>query len=129
MNGKYVINPGTGRPIQLYSKQYYRLIKKNILKDDFVTADVITFDPNESEEIIKKVKNAIPKKAGSFVTAYKNKSIQKNYKIGIDSVLEYVIDNYPKILEDSLDAIDDNDDDQTIKNKFEQILHKKLLSG
>ena len=129
MATKYVINPSSGRPIQLYSKQYYLLVKKNILKDKFVPADVITFDTNEDPEIVQKVKHGMKVKTGSFITAYKDKLVRKNHKIGIDQVLDYVIEHYPDILEKSLDAINDEDDDETIKKKFTEILHNKLLSS
>ena len=127
MTTKYVINPNSGRPIQLYSKQYYQLVKKNILKDKFVTVDVISFDKNEDPELVQKVKNGMKVKTGSFITAYKDKLVRKNYKIGIDHVLEYIIEHYPTILEKSLDVIKDDDDDETIKKKFTEILHNKLL--
>jgi exosome complex RNA-binding protein Rrp4 len=127
MTTKYGINPNSGRPIQLFSKQYYHLVKKNILKDKFVTADVIAFDKNEDAELINKVKKGMKVKTGSFITAYKDKLVRKNNKLSTEQLLEYIIENYPNILENSLDVIKNDDDDETIKKKFTEILHNKLL--
>ena len=58
-----------------------------------------------------------------------NKLISKNNKLSTEQLLEYICENYPNILEQSLDVIDENDDDVSIKKKFSEILHLKLISG
>ena len=125
---KYIINPNTKRPIKLYSKQHLRLIKQNILKDRLQTAPVLTFNVDEHKDVIHKAKQAIPKKAGVFTTVYKNKIISKNVSISQEQLIEYIVDNYPNILEQSMEVINDDDDETVIKKKFSDILHKKLLS-
>lgn len=126
---KYVLNPESGRCVKMHGKQYNLLLKKTILKDKFVSADVITFEKDEDRELVDKVKKALPKKTGRFIANYKNKLISKNNKVSTEQLLNYICENYPNILEKSLDVIDENDDDDTIKKKFSQILHQKLISG
>jgi hypothetical protein len=128
MPKKYVINPNTGKPIELYGKLWDSLIKRNILKNKIVNASVIQFDNNETPEVLEKMKRAMPKKDGSFVTRYKNKLITKNAKLTNEQLINYVIDNYPAMLEKVLDTITDEDTDEQIKEKFSNILHLKLLS-
>jgi len=122
---KYVVNPITNRPIIMYGKQHINLIKSNILKDKLTKPIVLTFDTDEN---IDKMKNILPKKDGMFVTRFKNKIIQKNRKITIEEMIEFIIDNYPNILNDSLNEINDADSDEDIKLKFSKIIHKKLMS-
>ena len=128
MPKKYIINPKTNRPIELYGKQWDALVKRNILKNKVVNAPVTQFDENESPEVLEKMKNAMPKKDGSFVVRYKNKIITKNVKLTNEQLIEYVVDNYPAMLEAVLDKITDDDSDQQIKDKFSSILHQKLIS-
>jgi len=128
MSKKYVINPKTNRPVELYGKLWMSLVKRNILKNKVVNASVIQFDQNETPEILEKMKNAMPKKDGSFVARYKNKLITKNVKLTNEQLIQYVVDNYPSILEKVLDTITDEDTDEQIKEKFSNILHLKLLS-
>ena len=125
---KYIINPKTNRPIELYGKQWDSLVKRNILKNKIVNVPVIQFDKDESPEVLEKMKNAMSKKDGSFVVRYKNKIITKNVKLTNEQLIQYVIDNYPSILEKVLDTITDDDTDEQIKLKFSDILHKKLIS-
>ena len=126
---QYILNPESGRPLKLYGQKYNLLLKKNILKDKMITADVITFNINENKELIEKVKNALPKKTGRFIANYKNKLISKNKKLTTEQLLTYICENYPNILEKSLDVINEDDDDDEIKKKFSEILHNKLISG
>ena len=126
---QYILNPESGRPLKLYGQKYNLLLKKNILKDKMIAADVITFNINENKELIEKVKNALPKKTGRFITNYKNKLISKNNKLTTEQLLTYICENYPNILEKSLDVINEDDDDDEIKKKFSEILHNKLISG
>ena len=102
---QYILNPESGRPLKLYGQKYNLLLKKNILKDKMITADVITFNINENKELIEKVKNALPKKTGRFITNYKNKLISKNNKLTTEQLLTYICENYPNILEKSLDVL------------------------
>ena len=125
---KYIINPVTKRPIELYGKKWTMLVKRNILKNKIVNAQVIQFDKDETPEVLEKMKQAIPKKDGSFITRYKNKIITKNVKITNEQLINYVIENYPLILEKVLDTITDEDTDEQIKEKFSNILHLKLLT-
>jgi len=62
------------------------------------------------------------------VVRYKNKIITKNVKLTNEQLIEYVVDNYPAMLEAVLDKITDDDSDQQIKDKFSTILHQKLIS-
>ena len=126
---QYILNPESGRPLKLYGQKYNLLLKKNILKEKMIAADVITFNINENKELIEKVKNALPKKTGRFITNYKNKLISKNNKLTTEQLLTYICENYPNILEKSLDVINEDDDDDEIKKKFSEILHNKLISG
>ena len=126
---QYILNPESGRPLKLYGQKYNLLLEKNILKDKMIAADVITFNINENKELIEKVKNALPKKTGRFITNYKNKLISKNNKLTTEQLLTYICENYPNILEKSLDVINEDDDDDAIKKKFSEILHNKLISG
>ena len=126
---QYILNPESGRPLKLYGQKYNLLLKKNILKEKMIAADVITFNINENKELIEKVKNALPKKTGRFIANYKNKLISKNNKLTTEQLLTYICENYPNILEKSLDVINEDDDDDTIKKKFSEILHNKLISG
>lgn len=128
MPKKYIINPITNRPIELYGKKWVMLVKRNILKNKIIDAPVIQFDKNETPEVLEKMKQAIPKKEGSFVTRYKNKIITKNVKITNEQLINYIIDNYPAIFEQVLDKITDDDTNEQIKEKFSNILHMKLLS-
>lgn len=128
MPKKYIINPITNRPIELYGKKWEYLVKRNILKNKIIDAPVIQFDKNETPEVLEKMKQAIPKKEGSFVTRYKNKIITKNVKITNEQLINYIIDNYPAIFEQVLDKITDDDTNEQIKEKFSNILHMKLLS-
>ena len=58
---KYIINPNTKRPIRMYSRQHMLLIKKNILKSKYEKPQAfITFDTNESAEVLNKMKKAMP---------------------------------------------------------------------
>ena len=126
---RYVINPDSGRPIRLYGKQYNTMVKKTVLKHKIVDADVIRFQQDEDPKVIERVKQAMPKKTGRFIANYKNKLISKNNKLSTEQLLEYICEHYPNILEQSLDVIDENDDDDSIKKKFSDILHNKLMSG
>ena len=126
---QYILNPESGRPLKLYGQKYNLLLKKNILKDKMITADVITFNINENKELIEKVKNALPKKTGRFIANYKYKLISKNNKLTTEQLLTYICENYPNILEKILDVINEDDDDDAIKKKFSEILHNKLISG
>ena len=126
---QYILNPESGRPLKLYGQKYNLLLKKNILKDKMIIADVITFNINENKELIEKVKKALPKKTGRFIANYKNKLISKNNKLTTEQLLTYICENYPNILEKSLDVINEDDDDDVIKKKFSEILHNKLISG
>ena len=126
---QYILNPDSGRPLKLYGQKYNLLLKKNILKEKMIAADVITFNINENKELIEKVKNALPKKTGRFIATYKNKLISKNNKLTTEQLLTYICENYPNILEKSLDIINEDDDDNAIKKKFSEILHNKLISG
>ena len=125
---KYIINPATSRPIELYGKQWDALVKRNILKNKVVNVPVIQFDKDETPEVLEKMKKAIPKQAGSFVVRYKNKIITKNVKLTNEQLIDYIIDKYPVMLEKVLDTITDEDTDEQIKEKFSDILHKKLIS-
>ena len=44
MPKKYIINPITNRPIELYGKKWEYLVKRNILKNKIIDAPVIQFD-------------------------------------------------------------------------------------
>jgi len=63
-----------------------------------------------------------------LLSAYKNKITTKNVKLTNEQLIEYVVDNYPAMLEAVLDKITDDDTDEQIKNKFSTILHQKLIS-
>jgi hypothetical protein len=128
MPKKYIINPKTGRPILLYGKKWNTLIKDNILKNKLVKAQVLQFDVNEPVEVLDKVKKAMPKKDGTFITRFKNKLITKNTKLTNEQLIEYIIEKYPHMLEKILEQINDTDSDDQIKEKFSNILHQKLLS-
>jgi hypothetical protein len=128
MPKKYIINPKTGRPILLYGKKWNTLIKDNILKNKLVKAQVLQFDVNEPVEVLDKVKKAMPKKDGTFITRFKNKLITKNTKLTNEQLIQYIIDKYPHMLEKVLDTIKDDDTDDQIKEKFSKILHEKLIS-
>ena len=128
MPKKYIINPKTGRPILLYGKKWNTLIKDNILKNKLVKAQVLQFDVNEPVEVLDKVKKAMPKKDGTFITRFKNKLITKNTKLTNEQLIEYIIEKYPHTLEKILEQINDTDSDDQIKEKFSNILHQKLLS-
>jgi len=128
MPNKYIINPKTGRPILLYGKKWNTLIKDNILKNKLVKAQVLQFDVNEPVEVLDKVKKAMPKKDGTFITRFKNKLITKNTKLTNEQLIEYIIEKYPHMLEKILEQINDTDSDDQIKEKFSNILHQKLLS-
>ena len=122
------MNPITQRPIKIYGKQHIDLIKKNILKGKLIEPTVLTFKKDVNADVIDATKNAIPKRDGMFVSRFKNKIITKNKKITIEDVVEYIIDRYPALLENSLDEINDHDSDDDIKLKFSKILHKKLMT-
>jgi hypothetical protein len=128
MPKKYIINPKTGRPILLYGKKWNTLIKDNILKNKLVKAQVLQFDVNEPVEVLDKVKKAMPKKDGTFITRFKNKLITKNTKLTNEQLIEYIIEKYPHMLEKILEQINDTDSDDQIKEKFSNILYQKLLS-
>ena len=128
MPKKYIINPKTGRPILLYRKKWNTLIKDNILKNKLVKAQVLQFDVNEPVEVLDKVKKAMPKKDGTFITRFKNKLITKNTKLTNEQLIQYIIDKYLHMLEKVLEQITDTDSDDQIKEKFSNILHQKLLS-
>ncbi len=128
MPKKYIINPNSGRPILLYGKKWNTLIKDNILKNKLVKAQVLQFDVNEPVEVLDKVKKAMPKKDGTFITRFKNKLITKNTKLTNEQLIQYIIDKYPHMLEKVLDTIKDDDTDDQIKEKFSKILHEKLIS-
>jgi len=128
MPKKYIINPNSGRPILLYVKKWNTLIKDNILKNKLVKAQVLQFDVNEPVEVLDKVKKAMPKKDGTFITRFKNKLITKNTKLTNEQLIEYIIEKYPHMLEKILEQINDTDSDDQIKEKFSNILHQKLLS-
>ena len=128
MPKKYIINPTSGRPILLYGKKWNTLIKDNILKNKLVKAQVLQFDVNEPAEVLDKVKKAMPKKDGTFITRFKNKLITKNTKLTNEQLIEYIIEKYPHMLEKILEQINDTDSDDQIKEKFSNILHQKLLS-
>ena len=125
---KYIINPATSRPIELYGKQWDYLVKRNILKNKVVSVPVIQFDKDETPEVLEKMKKSMPKQDGSFVVRYKNKIITKNVKLTNEQLIDYIIDKYPVMLEKVLDTITDEDTDEQIKEKFSDILHKKLIS-
>ena len=120
----YINNPITGRPILMYGKQHMDLIKKNILKSKYEKPQVITFDINESNEVLDKMKNALPVKEGTFLTRYKNKIITKNASLSNQQLLNHIIETCPSLLEE----VNDDDTDDIIKQKFTTILNKKLLS-
>ena len=124
----YINNPITGRPILMYGKQHMDLIKKNILKSKYEKPQVITFDINESNEVLDKMKNALPVKEGTFLTRYKNKIITKNASLSNQQLLNHIIETCPSLLEQTLEEVNDDDTDDIIKQKFTTILNKKLLS-
>ena len=124
----YINNPITGRPILMYGKQHMDLIKKNILKSKYEKPQVITFDINESNEVLDKMKNALPVKEGTFLTRYKNKIITKNASLSNQQLLNHIIETCPSLLEQTLEEVNDDDTDDIIKQKFTIILNKKLLS-
>jgi hypothetical protein len=128
MPKKYIINPKTNRPIELYGKQWDALVKRNILKHKIIKAPVIQFDENESPEVLEKMKNAMPKKDGSFVVRFKNKIITKNVKLTNEQLIDYIIEKYPHMLEKVLEQVCDTDTDEQIREKFSNILHQKLIS-
>ena len=105
------------------------MVKKTVLKHKIVDADVIRFQQDEDPKVIERVKQAMPQKTGRLIANYKNKLISKNNKLSTEQLLEYICEHYPNILEKSLDVIDENDDDDSIKKKFSDILHNKLMSG
>ena len=76
----------------------------------------------------KFVSSLISYKSLKLEKLFKNKIIQKNRKITIEEMIEFIIDNYPNILNDSLNEINDADSDEDIKLKFSKIIHKKLMS-
>ena len=78
--------------------------------------------------MLDKVKKAMPKKDGTFITRFKNKLITKNTKLTNEQLIEYIIEKYPYMLEKILEQINDTDSDDQIKEKFSIILHQKLLS-
>ena len=125
---KYIINPLTGRPVILFGKQHTQLIKENILKDKLVKAPVLQFDKNESPEVLNKVKMAMTKQPNTFIVKFRNKIITKNTKLTNEQLIDYIVDKYPAMLEQVLDKINDTDSDEQIKEKFSDILHKKLIS-
>ena len=124
----YINNPITGRPILMYGKQHMDLIKKNILKSKYEKPQVITFDIKESNEVLDKMKNALPVKEGTFLTRYKNKIITKNASLSNQQLLSHIIETCPSLLEQTLEDVNDDDTDDIIKQKFTTILNKKLLS-
>ena len=124
----YINNPITGRPILMYGKQHMDLIKKNILKSKYEKPQVITFDIKESNEVLDKMKNALPVKEGTFLTRYKNKIITKNASLSNQQLLNHIIETCPSLLEQTLEEVNDDDTDDIIKQKFTIILNKKLLS-
>ena len=83
---------------------------------------------NESPEVLEKMKNAMPKKDGSFVVRFKNKIITKNVKLTNEQLIDYIIDKYPHMLEKVLEQVCDTDTDEQIREKFSNILHQKLIS-
>ena len=126
---KYIINPNTKRPIRMYSRQHMLLIKKNILKSKYEKPQaVITFDTNESAEVLNKMKKAMPVQPGTFITRYKNRIITKNASLSHEQLLNHIIDTCPSLLEQTLEEVNDDDTDDIIKQKFTTILNKKLLS-
>jgi len=88
----------------------------------------LQFDVNEPVEVLDKVKKAMPKKDGTFITRFKNKLITKNTKLTNEQLIQYIIDKYPHMLEKVLDTIKDDDTDDQIKEKFSKILHEKFIS-
>ena len=124
----YINNPITGRPILMYGKQHMDLIKKNILKSKYEKPQVITFDIKESNEVLDKMKNALPVKEGTFLTRYKNRIITKNASLSNQQLLNHIIETCPSLLEQTLEEVNDDDTDDIIKQKFTTILNKKLLS-
>ena len=112
----------------MYGKQHMDLIKKNILKSKYEKPQVITFDINESNEVLDKMKNALPVKEGTFLTRYKNKIITKNASLSNQQLLNHIIETCPSLLEQTLEEVNDDDTDDIIKQKFTTILNKKLLS-
>ena len=126
---KYIINPNTKRPIRMYSRQHMLLIKKNILKSKYEKPQaVITFDTNESAEVLNKMKKAMPVQPGTFITRYKNRIITKKASLSHEQLLNHIIDTCPSLLEQTLEEVNDDDTDDIIKQKFTTILNKKLLS-
>ena len=129
MTQNYIINPNTKRPIRMYSRQHMRLIKKNILKSKYEKPQaVITFDTNESAEVLNKMKKAMPVQPGTFITRYKNRIITKNASLSHEQLLNHIIDTCPSLLEQTLEEVNDDDTDDIIKQKFTTILNNKLLS-
>ena len=124
----YINNPITGRPILMYGKQHMDLIKKNILKSKYEKPQVITFDIKESNEVLDKMKNALPVKEGTFLTRYKNKIITKNASLSHQQLLNHIIETCPSLLEQTLEEVNDDDTDDIIQQKFTTILNKKVLS-
>ena len=120
----YINNPITGRPILMYGKQHMDLIKKNILKSKYEKPQVITFDINESNEVLDKMKNALPVKEGTFLTRYKNKIITKNASLSNQQLLNHIIETCPSLLEQTLEEVNDDDTDDIIKQNFTTILNK-----
>jgi len=113
----------------MYSRQHMLLIKKNILKSKYEKPQaVITFDTNESAEVLNKMKKAMPVQPGTFITRYKNRIITKNASLSHEQLLNHIIDTCPSLLEQTLEEVNDDDTDDIIKQKFTIILNKKLLS-
>ena len=126
---KYIINPNTKRPIRMYSRQHMLLIKKEYIKIKYEKPQaVITFDTNESAEVLNKMKKAMPVQPGTFITRYKNRIITKNASLSHEQLLNHIIDTCPSLLEQTLEEVNDDDTDDIIKQKFTTILNKKLLS-
>ena len=118
---KYIINPATSRPIELYGKQWDYLVKRNILKNKVVSVPVIQFDKDETPEVLEKMKKAMPKQDGTFIVKIRNTLITKNVKLSNEQLIDYIIEKV-------LVSITDEDTDEQIKEKFSDILHKKLIS-
>ena len=89
---------------------------------------VIQFDKDETPEVLEKMKKAMPKQDGTFIVKIRNKLITKNVKLTNEQLIDYIIDKYPAMLEKVLVSITDEDTDEQIKEKFSDILHKKLIS-
>ena len=120
----WVVNPNTGRLIKIGTRQYYALVKDNILKMDGGTRkkNVLYKGPNLDD-----VKKCMPKRDADITIVKRNdKLIETRRKINRNEIFSELCIKASDIIKHNMDELDGLEGDELDK-KVKQLINQRMV--